>query len=128
MYRIDSVKSDYTLLLNGGKYTVDNVDYYFKGLNYVIAWFAFARWTKLSNSQPTAFGTVIKNSNDSDPISDANLAILINSYKATADKYMEDVTAFLATQTDSKYSLFAGAGAENKEWHSRITIETIQPD
>lgn len=92
---IDKTKSTYDLLLNGGNYTYDGVEYSFKGLNYAIAWFAFARWTKLSNSNPTAFGTVVKNSDYSDPVEERKLQKEASEYESAGVEYLEDVKLFL---------------------------------
>lgn len=101
---IDKNKASYSLLLNGGEYTYSRVTYSFKGLQYAIAWFAFARWTRVSNSQPTAFGTVVKNSDSSDAVSERELNAKAKEYESCGLNYLMECKTFLdAHLTDSLY-------------------------
>jgi hypothetical protein len=101
---IEKDLSTYSLLLNGGRYTYDSIEYSFKGLNYAIAWLAFGRWTKTSNSNPTAFGTVIKSSQDSEPLQDRDLQIKAKEYTSAGQNYLQDVITFL--QLNQENSLY----------------------
>ena len=122
---IDANKSDYKLFVDGGVYEIDNVKYTFKGLNYAIAYYALARWTKVSNRQPTPFGTVVKSTNDSDPIQQDEIKILVDDYKAIADRYMAECVSFVQGQSDVKYKLLANVDQEIREFHKRIKIDVI---
>lgn len=103
---VDSKKTTYTTLLNGGSYTYNGYTYSFKGLNYAIAYFAFARWTKGSNTNATPFGTVIKSSNDSDPVPASELMIKVNEYKSIGSQYLQECLDFLNLQSDPIYTLY----------------------
>lgn len=103
---VDAKKADYATLLSGGSYTYNGYTYSFKGLNYAIAYFAFARWTKGSNTNATPFGTVIKSSNDSDPVQTSELMIKVNEYKSVGAQYLQECLDFLNLQTDPIYNLY----------------------
>ena len=122
--QIDKNKSTYSLLLNGGEYTYNGYTYSFKGLNYAIAYFALARWTKGSNSNATPFGTVVKSSNDSDPVAASDLAIKANEYKSVGSQYLDECLQFLAVQTDPIYTLYYSRLFPTKK-SSNINIDII---
>lgn len=103
---IDANKSTYENLLNGGSYTYNGYTYSFKGLNYAIAYFALSRWTRGSNVNATPFGTVIKSSNDSDPVQTADLMVKVNEYKSIGSQYLQECIDFLNVQTDPIYALY----------------------
>jgi len=92
---IEKNRATYTLLLNGGEYTYNSQLYSFKGLLYAIAWQAFANYTKLSNNNATAYGTVFKNSEYSQPVSDDNLKKAVNIYQERATYYINECIQYL---------------------------------
>lgn len=103
---LDSKKATYATLLNGGSYIYNGYTYSFKGLSYAIAFFALARWTKGSNTNATPFGTVVKSSNDSDPVTNSDLMIKVNEYKSIGSQYLQECIDFLDLQTDPIYTLY----------------------
>lgn len=112
---IDKNKASYSLLLSGGEYTYNGVTYSFKGLQYAIAWFAFARWTRVSNSQPTAFGTVVKNADSSDPVTERELATKAKEYKSCGLNYLMECKNFLELhKTDTLYYEYYLLGTFNE--------------
>lgn len=122
--QIDKNKATYSLLLNGGEYIYNGYTYSFKGLQYAIAYFALARWTKGSNSNATPFGTVVKSSNDSDPVSNADLMIKVNEYRSVGTQYLDECLQFLSVQTDPIYTLYRGGISPTKK-NSSINIDII---
>lgn len=92
---IEKNKANYMLLLNGGEYNYNSKIYSFKGLLYAIAWQSYANYTKLSNNNTTAFGTVFKNSEYSQPVSDDNLKKAVNIYQERATYYINEVIEYL---------------------------------
>ena len=121
---IDANKSTYENLLNGGSYTYNGYTYSFKGLNYAIAYFALSRWTRGSNVNATPFGTVVKSSNDSDPVAASDIAIKANEYKSVGSQYLDECLQFLAVQTDPIYTLYYSRLFPTKK-SSNINIDII---
>jgi len=100
---IEKNKANYLLLLNGGEYTYDNKIYSFKGLLYAIAWQSFANYTKLSNNNTTAYGTVFKNSEYSQAVTDDNLKKAVNIYQERATYYINEVINYLKLTNNLLY-------------------------
>ena len=120
---VDANKSTYDLLLNGGTYDYGGYTYSFKGLYYAIAYFALSRWTKGSNTNATPFGTVVKSSNDSDPVSTSELMIKVNEYKSIGQQYLDECITFLDRQTDAIYNFYKKSPAcESKSGNINMSI------
>lgn len=122
--QIDKNKATYSLLLNGGEYIYNGYTYSFRGLHYAIAYFALSRWTKNSNTNATPFGTVVKSSNDSDPVSNADLMIKVNEYKSVGTQYLDECLQFLSLQTDPIYNLYRNSVSQQTKTSS-LNIQII---
>jgi len=75
---------DYTLLIDGGEYTVDDTTYSFRGLKYVCAYLFFARYVRESRIKDTFTGFVTHTADNMQALSSNEIVNLENRYKEIA--------------------------------------------
>jgi len=117
---IEKNKTNYSILLNGGDYQYNNNTYSFKGLYYAIAWQSYVRYTKLSNANTTAYGTVFKNTDYSSQLDSSSMQIVINEYQSIASNYLNEVKLYL-TRINNNLYINKGCEVNNRS----INIEVI---
>jgi hypothetical protein len=89
--------SNYTTLLNGGNYTLNNYTYSFKGLKYVCAYLLYARYIRSSYIQDTPSGMIQHVGESFQRISSAELANQENRYKEVAGVEWDACYRYLST-------------------------------
>jgi len=75
---------DYTLLIDGGEYTVDDTTYSFRGLKYICAYLFFARYVRESRIKDTFTGFVTHTADNMQALSSNEIVNLENRYKEIA--------------------------------------------
>ena len=83
------------LLLEGGNYEYCDSTYTFKGLKAAIIYYAFARWRRRDGVTVTAFGSVTKSSDFSEPISETVRMRLSKDDYEIAEAIKMDIVKFL---------------------------------
>lgn len=95
----------YSDLFNGSTYTYGSRTYQHDGLKAVLCYYAYARYLNNSNTNATAFGTVIKQNDDSEPISEKTLARLVGQAISGAKVFENRVLDFLS-RNNANYPLW----------------------
>lgn len=88
---------DYSVLLNGGTYTSNGVQYSFSGLKKVCAYLLYARYVRQSYLQDTFSGFVAHTGNDFQRVSSAELQNQEARYKEIAGTYWDECLRYLQT-------------------------------
>lgn len=92
-------------LLDGGEYEYNSVTYFYEGLKYVLAYFAYARYVKISSKKDTATGFVSKQFEDSRQINVGKELNLHKDFTKIAFKYWEECQKFLSANS-SEFSYY----------------------
>ena len=115
----------YNELFNGCTYTYSGNTYQHDGLKAMLCYYAYARFLNNSNTNSTAFGVVIKNNNDSEPVSEKTLSRLVGQALNGA-KIFENRTLDYLRRNSADYPLYK-CYAENKQTGG-ITITPVRGD
>ena len=86
-------------LLDGGEYEYNSVTYFYEGLKYVLAYFAYARYVRVSSKKDTATGFVDKQFEDSRQINIGKESNLHKDFTKIAFKYWEECQKFLSANS-----------------------------
>ncbi len=86
---------NYSDLFNGSSWTISGHTYKHEGLIPALCYFAYARYKLNSNTEDTAFGTVVKRNNESEPASDKAVARQADQARSGAMAYVNRVIHFL---------------------------------
>jgi hypothetical protein len=89
--------SAYTLLLSGGDYNYNGVDYIFGGLKSVCAYLLYAKYVRQSYITDTFSGMVAHTGQEFQRLSSAELANQEAMYKEIAGTYWDECLAYLRT-------------------------------
>jgi len=87
----------YSVLLNGGTYTYNDVSYSFGGLKYVCSYLLFAKYVRQSYITDTFSGFVAHTGEGFQRLSSAELANQEAMYKEIAGTYWDECLAYLRT-------------------------------
>lgn len=104
-------------LLDGGEYEYNSVTYFYKGLKYVLAYFAYARYVKISSKKDTAAGFVSKQFEDSRQINVGKELNLHKDFIKIAFKYWEECQKFLSANS-SEFSYYYVESLPNN-WNNK---------
>jgi len=104
-------------LLDGGTYTYNSVTYFYEGLKYVLAYFAYARYVRVSSKKDTATGFVSKQFEDSRQINDGDESNLHKDFRKIAFKYWEECQKFLSANS-SEFSYYYADPLPSRCWPS----------
>jgi len=93
----DLLSSPYLNLLNGG---IDYKDiggytFYYTGLKKMLIYFTLARLTEFGNSHITATGIVKKKTDESTPLTNKELSLMVNNYRSKGKASEQEVKKFL---------------------------------
>lgn len=102
----------YADLYNGKSYTYSGKKYRHYGLKPLLVYFTYARYLPGSNAHSTEYGMMKKKSEDSEPISDAEIARQISQAREGALSYWQDVKFFL-NHYASTYTLWKCSGNDS---------------
>lgn len=89
--------SNYSVLLNGGTYTYNGIQYRFSGLKSVCSYLLYARYIRQSYLQDTFSGFVAHTGNDFQRVSASELANQEARYKEIAGTYWDECLRYLQT-------------------------------
>ena len=95
----------YDDLFNGCTYTYGGNTYQHDGIKAMLCYYAFSRYLNNSNTNATAFGTVIKQNDDSEPVSEKTLSRLVGQAISGAKIFENRVYDYLV-RNSSTYPLF----------------------
>jgi hypothetical protein len=117
--------STYDDLFNGSTYTYQGNTYQHDGLKAMLCYYTYARFLNKSNTNSTPFGMVVKQTAESEPISEKTLSRLVTQTLNGAKIYENRVMDFLK-RNESDYPLFK---CENRQPQSNgIRITAIRKD
>jgi len=102
-------------LLDGGTYVYNSVTYFYEGLKYVLAYFAYARYVKISSKKDTATGFVSKQFEDSRQINISKELNLHKDFIKIAFKYWEECQKFLSANS-SEFSYYYADSLPSRCW------------
>ncbi len=105
-------------LLDGGEYEYNSVTYFYEGLKYVLAYFAYARYVKISSKKDTATGFVSKQFEDSRQINIGKELNLHKDFIKIAFKYWEECQKFLSANS-SEFAYYYADSLPNHCWNSK---------
>ena len=105
-------------LLDGGEYEYNSVTYFYEGLKYVLAYFAYARYVKISSKKDTATGFVSKQFEDSRQINIGKELNLHKDFIKIAFKYWEECQKFLSANS-SEFAYYYVDSLPNHCWNSK---------
>ncbi len=86
-------------LLDGGDYEYNSVTYFYEGLKFVLAYFAYARYIRVSSKKDTATGFVNKQFEDSRRIPVGDESNLHKDFQKIAFKYWEECQKFISANS-----------------------------
>jgi len=95
---------DYTLLIDGGEYTVDDTTYSFRGLKYVCAYLFFARYVRESRIKDTFTGFVTHTADNMQALSSNEIVNLENRYKEIATTEWDACLHYLKSTEEPQIS------------------------
>jgi hypothetical protein len=110
---------DYSDLFNGCEWTISGHTYKHEGLIPVLCYFAYARYKLNSNTEDTAFGTVTKRNNESDPASEKTINRQADQARSGAMSYFSRVQNYL-NDNSVDYPLWVNS-CKTKRGRGRIT-------
>jgi hypothetical protein len=87
--------STYSDLFSGSSWTISGHTYKHEGLIPILCYFSYARYKLNSNTEDTAYGTVIKRNNESEPVSEKTIARQADQARSGAMAYWNQVLKFL---------------------------------
>ena len=87
--------NDYTVLISGGAYTYNDLEYTFNGLEYVCAFLFYARYIRQSQVKDTFTGFVTHTADGMQPLSNNEILNLENRYKEIAATEWESCLHYL---------------------------------
>lgn len=90
----------YSDLFNGSTYVYSGNTYQHDGIKAMLCYYAYARYLSNSNTNATAFGTVIKSNDDSEPISEKTLSRLVGQAISGAKIFENRVRDFLSRNSN----------------------------
>ena len=102
-------------LLDGGEYEYGGVTYFYEGLKYVLAYFAYARYIKISSKKDTATGFVSKQFEDSRQINIGKELNLHKDFIKIAFKYWEECQKFLSANS-SEFPYYYADSLPSRCW------------
>ncbi|GLB53057.1 hypothetical protein NBRC110019_20970 [Neptunitalea chrysea] len=105
------------LLLEGGTYTFENRTYYFRSLQDVLAYFAYARFILKCNYVSTSHGFTIKKTNYSEPVPLEERKNMYYKYQKEAHILLDDVKRFVEKHTDD-YPSYSGCKETSGKPHT----------
>lgn len=111
--------TDYSDLFNGSEWTLSGHNYKHAGLIPVLCYFAYARYKLNSNTEDTAFGTITKRNNESEPVSEKTISRQADQARSGAMSYMNQVIKFL-NDNSTDYPLWVNS-CKTKTGRTRIT-------
>lgn len=111
----------YQELMNGKSYTYNGSTYIFKGIESVLANFAYARYIVFSSYVDTPFGLVTKNSQDSQAVSESNKRAMSKSAEQTAYSYFNAIRDFL-NRNETTYPFWKGCTSERAFKINKISV------
>ncbi len=109
----------YADLFNGCTWTIAGHTYKHDGLVPALCYFAYARYKLNSNTEDTAFGTVVKRNNESEPASEKQVNRQSDQARTGAMAYMNRVIKFL-DDNSTDYPLWLNS-CTKKKGRGRIT-------
>ena len=83
-------------LLDGGTYEYNSITYIYSGLKYVLAYFAYARYVRISSKKDTYGGFVGKRFEDSQQINTGDESNLYKDFRKIAYKYWGECQKFMS--------------------------------
>jgi hypothetical protein len=111
--------ADLVALLEGGVYTYDGENYENPGLNKVLSYLSYARYSILANAQSTPTGFVQKTNQYSDPISGAQLTRITKQNESASNALQQRVEDFL-NRNSTTYPLWENSCKGNRKKSIRI--------
>jgi hypothetical protein len=97
----------YQDLINGKTYTdLQGNSIEFEGLKPALVYWAYARYKENSGVADTAYGTMIKRNDFSDPASEKTLSRIVTSARSLAVGYLNDAVKYLNVSGVSVYPLW----------------------
>ena len=96
----DALTAYNTTLLNGGSYVYNDDTYTFEGLKAAIIYYAFARWRRRDGVTVTAFGSVVKSSDFSEPVPESVRMRLSKDDFEIAEALKLDIIRYLNRNID----------------------------
>ena len=85
--------ANYTYLINGCTFVIDNVTYTHRGLKYILAYHNYAKYVKNNHLADTYTGVVVQNRPETTHVSSAELERIANEFQEVAN------TAWSLTKT-----------------------------
>lgn len=105
--------SKYYDLFNGSTYICDGNEIYQSGIKAVLIYLSYSRYVAVSNIEATAFGTVHKKEEFSEPVSESTIKRLKDQAYSGALEYWQGVEKFIKSNFND-YPLFKGCHLKNK--------------
>jgi len=105
-------------LLDGGDYEYNSVTYTYVGLKYVLAYFAYARYVRVSSKKDTASGFVSKQFEDSRQIANGDKANLHKDFQKIAHKYWEECEKFISANSSNFPYYHSASDLSRRCWPS----------
>lgn len=112
--------STYSDLFNGCTYVYSGNTYQHDGIKAMLCYYAYSRYLNNSNTNATAFGTVMKLNDDSEPISEKTLSRLVGQSISGAKVFENRVRDYL-TRKSSDYPLWKCSHDNKKTGGLRIS-------
>jgi len=110
----------YSDLFNGSTYVYSGNTYQHDGIKAMLCYYAYARYLNNSNTNATAYGTVIKLNQESEPVSEKTLSRLVGQAISGAKVFENRIRDFL-TRNSADYPLWECSKDNQKTGGLRIS-------
>lgn len=115
----------YQELLNGKTYeNAQGKTVSFEGLRPAIVYWAYSRYKENSGVADTAYGSMIKRNDYSDPVSEKAIARIVGNARSTAKGYFDDVLKFLYVKS-ADYELWTSQGCSQGPANGAIIMTAV---
>ena len=104
---------DYADLLNGSEFTYCGETISHKGLRYVLAYYTYAEYSKVSDVNDTYTGLVQQNRTETTHLSTGRINAICNTSLSIADQALEIVKLYL-NENSSSYPFWSGCKSLSK--------------
>ena len=106
-------------LLDGGTYEVSGVTYFYEGLKYVLAYFFYSRYIRISFKKDTYGGFVAKKFEESIRLNKGEESNYHKDFRKIAGKYWEECECFIKANS-ADYPYYCIDAAQNCCWDSSL--------
>lgn len=118
----------YQELLNGKTYeNGQGLTVSFEGLRPAIVYWAYSRYKENSGVHDTAYGSMMKRNEYSDPVSEKSIARIVGNARSAAKGYLDDVLRFLYVKS-ADYPLWISQGCGQSSPSGSIVISAVGPE